>query len=249
MRQLEKQAEQKTEQEQMANLLEPTHDHAAIIAGAQPQYEPAGPPQRDMTPPDYPVSPEFSRPEQGIFFGEMPAEKIARIRQQAAEKFPGATGGVFVEGEMTPELEAIQKANEEWFAGAPARAAEWESTSRYKTPQERVTAADALRAITGKREAAARTEVMRQGAAMDQAMAQAERVAMTDMTPNQFISMVSAGGEFLTGPDRMLAAQAIDAARRGDMDQAWRLWGLMNQPREGDEAQIHPAIVGFEYAP
>lgn len=61
----------------------------------------------------HPISEEFSRPDQGIFVGELPADKIRRIREQAAQKFPGATGGTFaIAG---PEAQARFEENQRWL--------------------------------------------------------------------------------------------------------------------------------------
>jgi hypothetical protein len=204
----------------------------------------------------YAPDPQFSDLGAGIAFGEMPADKILRIREQAAAKFPGATGGWFTQPEVSPEVEQRLAANEEWAAGAPARSAEWEMTSRYKKPEEKAAAAMALEGITGREQVGTEAELMKQGMAFDQQLAVAEQAAASQYSPQQFIATVMSNMEFMSGRDRLLATQAINAARQGNMDEAFRYWGMLNQggvegaqPQGAGPAQIHPAITGIDRGP
>jgi len=95
---------------------------------------------------DYEPSAEFSDPSKGIIVGDISAEKLKKIRDQAAAKFPGATGGNFVSAEMTPEVAARLAENERWLAGQELRDAASRLNNRRTNPVE---AAQALYQIAG----------------------------------------------------------------------------------------------------
>lgn len=66
---------------------------------------------------DYETDPRFTDFDKGIAVGKISPEKLALIRKQAAEKFPGATGGGYMEvgGNIQYEGEDIDKYNERTF--------------------------------------------------------------------------------------------------------------------------------------
>jgi len=83
---------------------------------------------------DYEPSAEFSDPSKGIIVGDISAEKLKKIRDQAAAKFPGATGGNFVSAEMTPEVAARLAENEKWLQGQELRDAASRLNNRRVDP-------------------------------------------------------------------------------------------------------------------
>ena len=73
---------------------------------------------------------DLSNPEKGILVGEIPADKLLRIRKQAAERAPGYTGGEgsFSQQEMTPEIAAREAELKRWLAGQDERNAQFSLT-------------------------------------------------------------------------------------------------------------------------
>lgn len=74
----------------------------------------------------------FSDPEKGILVEDINADKLARIRAQAAKMAgrggPSAGGGGFSQPEMTPQIAQRQAANEIWANQQPMRDAEFAMT-------------------------------------------------------------------------------------------------------------------------
>ena len=71
----------------------------------------------------YEPDPMLSDPDKGILVEEIPADKLLRIRKQAAQRKPGYTGGTgsFSTQEMTPEIAARGADTASWLSGQTER--------------------------------------------------------------------------------------------------------------------------------
>ena len=90
----------------------------------------------------------LSDPDRGILVEEIPAEKLLRIRKQAAERAPGYTGGTgsFSQQDMTPELASREAENARWLGQQPQRDLEYAMTPEMarRSPQAAQSAAQSL---------------------------------------------------------------------------------------------------------